>query len=452
MTPHSPPAMAGFMAAGILLTGQAYWGVVACMAFALAASYWCLRGWLPRNTSLAATLVLILLFRAPHYWIQSYWGGAPIFLASLLMLGAYVRVFHHHQNHTITHGLCGVILALLSRPFEGGFLILGLTLCGLYTFVRHFTPAQRKAFLKSTILPAFILLPAYVAFQLYYNHAITGHWLSMPYMAYTERFNTAPLLITGHENPKALSTHYMIHAQQAWELQLAYSKSGFQYLMMYADLFQMRRFPEIIPIAVQKAFLIFFKLYIPNMLAKRDYNSRDALTRLYAPLHVCWALFFIQITISFYALPHYLAPQFAITVILIGRWWLDMHQRYRIWPKVMLAILCLLLASFDGDLYRVSDATKPSKRSDVIAHLQAIEGNDLVFVDQREEAKKPFTDHGWVYNSLDTEHAPIVWAWYMSPDENKKVIEHFKNRKIWYLAPIKNQPPIPYEEFLAHEH
>jgi hypothetical protein len=59
----------------------------------------------------------------------------------------------------------------------------------------------------------------------------------------------------------------------------------------------------------------------------------------------------------------------------------------------------------------------------------------LVFVDQREDANTHTLHEIWVRNPPDLETAPILWAWHLSPSEDKKVISRYKNRTVWYLRP-----------------
>src|SRR5690606_6178023 len=78
--------------------------------------------------------------------------------------------------------------------------------------------------------------------------------------------------------------------------------------------------------------------------------------------------------------------------------------------------------------------------------LDRQKGKDLVFVDLREQSTKETLHRVWIYNEPDLDNAPVLWAWYLSPEENQKVIDHYADRKIWYINPYKNATLIPYRK------
>ncbi len=438
------PAMALFMAGGITLLGDAYWGVVACMALALATGYWALRGWLGQRAAFAAAIALVLLFRTPHYWMQSYWGGAPILLASFMMLGAYGRVFNRQQFGYVAVGLLGVVLAFLSRPFEGGALALCLAACAAHRTL-SFGRQEQMALLKSSALPVLLILPAYAAFQLIYNHAVTGDWLTLPYLAYDRQHTVASILIGKGMNMANLSTHYAMRALQEWEIgmsQLKRQASGILYLFTLSELLQMDRLSGMIAVIGEFTALVFFFIYVPIQMAWQDYRLRD---RSRIALHVSWAALFIPYTMASGASPHYLAPQCAVAFILITLWWEGLARQHLRRGGALLAITYLFFAAFDGEVFAVGN-TPSTLRAQATSMLLAEDGDDLIFVDQRKEASEYNISTGWVYNAPDIEPASIIWAWYVSPDENKKLTRRYPHRKIWYIAPHANALPTPYTD------
>jgi hypothetical protein len=41
----------------------------------------------------------------------------------------------------------------------------------------------------------------------------------------------------------------------------------------------------------------------------------------------------------------------------------------------------------------------------------------------------------WVYNEPDIDHAKVVWAREMSPNQNERLIQYFNGRHIWLAEP-----------------
>ena len=40
----------------------------------------------------------------------------------------------------------------------------------------------------------------------------------------------------------------------------------------------------------------------------------------------------------------------------------------------------------------------------------------------------------WVYNRADIDNARVVWARTMNPDEDRKLLDFFKDRRAWLLT------------------
>jgi hypothetical protein len=41
----------------------------------------------------------------------------------------------------------------------------------------------------------------------------------------------------------------------------------------------------------------------------------------------------------------------------------------------------------------------------------------------------------WVYNKADIDASKLVWARDMTPEENRRLIDYFKDRHVWLLEP-----------------
>ena len=76
-----------------------------------------------------------------------------------------------------------------------------------------------------------------------------------------------------------------------------------------------------------------------------------------------------------------------------------------------------------------------TERARLVADLEARGGRHLLIV-----RYKP--DHNyhneWVYNKADIDGSKVVFAREMDPVNDAKLIEYFKDRKIWLLEPDEN--------------
>ena len=79
----------------------------------------------------------------------------------------------------------------------------------------------------------------------------------------------------------------------------------------------------------------------------------------------------------------------------------------------------------------------PELRATLLNDLQALPGNHLVIV-RYSPRHRPYEE--WVYNHADIDGSKIVFAREMSADENRSLLEYFKDRQVWLLEPDLSPP------------
>jgi hypothetical protein len=447
------PALSFFLTLGMVIFGNAYWGVVLCMALMVGSSYWAIKAWTNTPIGLAAAAFILVLLRAPHYWMNSYWGAGPIVLASFLMLGAYAHIILHHRFTYSWIAMTGIILAAISRPFEGVILILCLTMGAIFAIVRF----ERKTlirFLKQAAPPFIILGTVYAAFQLYYNYRITGSWWTLPYMLYDALYGVSPVFIFGHPKPEHFSSHYMMQSVQTWEMENYINKSFsiafVAFIGVLSEIFMIDRTPFIFITTVLLITLLTAAIPLPGYFLIKGYRCKNIYSGENTVLYVCCFALTSVFFITSYSLPHYLGPYFVVFILMICRWIYGRCQsslRPDIPKSAQISYLSIMLiiAIFPGTTY-AGFAKHWHVREVTREKLESITGKDLVFVDQREEAKDSSLHENWVYNPADFDAAPVLWAWYLSPKENQKVIAHYSDRKIWYISPRYEGKLMPYND------
>ncbi len=99
-----PPAQGIALAAGQVVAGHPWYGVLASVALMCAAVSWALRAWVPSGWALVGGLISVQIgvFGSAHstgywansegYWTASYWGGAVAAIGGALVLGVLGRL------------------------------------------------------------------------------------------------------------------------------------------------------------------------------------------------------------------------------------------------------------------------------------------------------------------------------------------------------------------------
>src|ERR1700757_4995165 len=118
------PAQGLVLAAGKVLLGHPWYGLLITNALMCAAICWMLQGWIPPAWALLGGVLAVIHLGLFSYWMNTYHAGAIAALGGALVLGSMPRL---KKSASVRHGLVmvtGFIILALSRPFEG--LLLGL--------------------------------------------------------------------------------------------------------------------------------------------------------------------------------------------------------------------------------------------------------------------------------------------------------------------------------------
>jgi hypothetical protein len=119
------PAQGLVLAAGKVLTGHPWFGILLVTALMCSAICWMLQAWLPPTWALLGGLLAVLRLGLFSYWINTYTGaGSIVALGGALLLGALPRFM---KGVRLRDGLlmaAGVILLGTSRLYEGMLLCL----------------------------------------------------------------------------------------------------------------------------------------------------------------------------------------------------------------------------------------------------------------------------------------------------------------------------------------
>src|SRR5438270_79310 len=116
---YPQPAQALVLAAGMVLTGNPFWGVWFSAGVMCAAICWMLQGWMPAQWALLGGIIAVFRLGVFSYWANSYWGGALGATGGALVLGALPRIKRSRRLGDAVVLAFGLVLLANTRPYEG---------------------------------------------------------------------------------------------------------------------------------------------------------------------------------------------------------------------------------------------------------------------------------------------------------------------------------------------
>jgi hypothetical protein len=291
---------------------------------------------------------------------------------------------------------------------------------------RHGPPAAVS--LQRVVLPVSVVLIVTAVGMGFYNWRVTGHPLLFPYVLHERTYDIAPLFIWQHPRPVPIYRHEALRDfYTGWALDWYNATRSLSGL-----------------IAVS-----FVKLRNPWILFQGLSPLRLVLTIPLLVLPWCfgnpWRRFLlIAVTISIIGLllitwpgARFIAPIMGAVIVLFVEAFRVLRiinlrtvpfGKLIVWSLVLVA----LLSFFYDFIGRVKDTTLrwSFERARIRRQLEYSNSRHLIIVRYGPEH---LLHQEWVYNEADIDVARVVWAREMTPDEDKKLIEYFKDRKIWLL-------------------
>ena len=415
------PGQGFVLALGWDLFGHPWAGVVLGAGAFCALSYWMLRGWVAPGWALAGGLLAVAEFGPLNEWMNIYWGGAVSAAAGCLVFGALPRLRGAATRRNAALLGVGLVIHLLTRPFESIF---------LWIAAAAFLLPEWRRLARLAPIAALAVLPA-LALMLFHAHAVTGSWTTIPYAESRYQYGV-PTTFTFQPVPVP---HNQLTTQQrlTYEGQAAVHGDERDTVGRFADRW-----------ATRLRFYRFF-LLAPLYLALPFF-----LLRLREPRFVWVAatilLFTLGTTFYPYFFPQYVA---AIACLLLLAAIAGLERLSRISPEGARVLLCLAAAHFlffygihamGNDRVFLSMARfeswdfvnfgDPEGRAAVNRQLAEIPGKKLVFV--RYGPEHQF--HEWLHNAAEIDRAPVVMALDLGSD-NEMLRKYYPDRSVWLLEP-----------------
>ncbi len=445
------PAEGLALAAGKVLFGQPWFGVLITGSLMCAALCWMLQGWLPPSWALLGGLIAILRLSLFSYWENTYHtGGTIAALGGALVLGAFPRFV---KRPCAPHGLLmasGVVLLGITRPYEGVLLCLPITV-GLIHWLWTAKNRPRGASGIRILAPGLILLIAGVVWMGYYDSRVFGSALKLPYTVNRATYALAPYFVWQQPHPEPAYRHEEMRrfyrVNELYDYYRVHSRSGY---------------PKITLIKAVRGVVFFTGMALIPPLFMLPWAVRDRHIRF---LVLCLVVLAFGMAIQIYLFPHYLAP-FTAALYAVGLqamrhlWqWRPGHQNVGMTMTRFLVSICVLMTVvrlFDKQLHCPVPARPVStwvcnwfgpdhfdrERETVQRRLEQLSGSHLAIVRYSPD-HDPIDE--WVYNAADIEGSKVIWARAMDEAQDKELIRYYANRKIWLVQPDSPQHEIePY--------
>jgi hypothetical protein len=444
------PAQGLILAAGKILTGHPWYGILLTMALMCAAICWMLQAWLPPTWALLGGALAVLRLGLFSYWIDTYSGaGSVAALGGALVLGALPRLMKGVRLHDSLLMAAGVILLGTSRLYEGMLLCIPVACLLIWRIFFRGNRDAATALLRHAVVPLILIVGA-GAWMGYYNYRVFGNSLTLPYTINRAQYAVAPYFIWQSERPEPMYHHSVMRKFYAQD-----ELKGFEEIRRPYGLATQ----TFLKAAMGLLFYAGIALLVPLIMVRRV-----LLDRRIRFLVLCVLVLMAGQLVEVFFFAHYLAP-FTAAFYAIG---LQAMRHLRLWcpgdkPVGMtltrlIVTLCVVLAgvrlgakplhlylpvwpgAWAAEWYG-SDVHSGIVRAQIESRLEQMPGKQLVIV-------RYSLDHNsldeWVYNTADIDSAKVIWAREMDSANDLELIDHYKDRKVWLVQPDTQPAETPY--------
>ena len=435
------PGQGLILAAGQVLFGHPWFGLLIVNALMCAAICWMLQTWMPASWALLGGVLSIVHLGLFSYWINTYHAAGGICaLGGALILGALPRLM---KTALFRYGVLlaiGIALLVLTRPYEGLLLCLPVLAVLVRWALLSKSRLSGMVLMRRAALPLALIVAA-GSWLAYYDYRAFGKPTTLPYTVDRAQYAMAPYYVWQPQRPEPAYHHAAMRAfYHAGELEFftkIHSVKGFlpQTLLKFSwGIF----------------FFTGFALIPPLFLLPRA--MKDRRMRL---LVVCLAVMLAGMLIQIFLLPHYLAACTALFYALglqamrHMRHWKPEGKPVGLTMARLSVTFCLVLAGLrlgaqplhlmlnewpatNWNFMWYGPGHYGVERSRIEDELNHLPGEQLVLV-RYSDKHNPFDE--WVYNSAEIENAKVLWAREMDGSKNDELVRYYKNRHVWLVEP-----------------
>ena len=429
------------LAAGKMIFGHPWFGLLVMAGLMCAALCWMLQAWLPANWALLGGCIAVIRLGLFSDWINTFHTGGIAGSAERgVDPGTLPRLI---KTARFRYGLLlsiGVAIVAITRPYEGLLLCLPVAFALGKWLVKGENRPKASVLLKRAAVPAAVLA-ATAAWLGYYDLKAFGKATTLPYTVDRETYAIAPYYIW--QNPRPVPTYR--HA----ELRTFYRKAEMDF---YNKIHSVDGF---LPYSLAKASFVLlfyggFALFPPLIMVRRVLFDRRIRF-----LVICVLVLAMGLVIEIFLLPHYVAP-FTAAFYAIG---LQAMRHLRLWKpegrSMGLALVRLTVTSivllgglrlFAQQLHIAPPEWPPNnwnstwwgpehygvERQQIEERLEQLPGPQLVIV---RYAPDHYPIEEWVYNKADIDSSKVIWAREMDGAGNLELTHYYWNRTVWLVEP-----------------
>jgi hypothetical protein len=445
------PAQGLVMAAGKVLLGDPWFGILIGCALMCAAVCWMLQAWLPPTWALLGGVLAILRLGLFSYWINTYTGGAAISaLGGALVLGALPRLM---KTARFRYGMLmavGIVLLATTRPYEGLLVCLPVSVV-LGRWVLFGKNRPPVAVLLRRAAAPLALIVAAGAWLGYYDDRAFGSPFTLPYTIARNTYAVAPYYVWQSPHPMPNYRHA--------EMSRFYNESE---MVGFAKLHSLSGF---VPQTLTKftGAMMFFAgtALLPLLIMVR----RVLLDRRIRFLVLCLPIWAAGMAIGVFLIPHYLAP-FTAAFYALGlqamrhlRFWKSEGKTVGLTLARLIVTICIAMAGlrvvaeplhltppqWPGSLWIYwwyGPGHFGTERANIETQLERLPGQQLAIVRYSQE-HYPMDE--WVYNAADIDRSKVIWAREMDAANNLELIRYYKGRQVWLVQPdTQSERALPY--------
>jgi hypothetical protein len=472
-----PPGQGLVLAAGKLLFGQAWFGVLLSCAAMSAAICWMLQGWMPARWALLGGLLSLVRLSIYSYWMNSYWGGAVAAIGGCLVMGAYPRIVRRGRPKYAWAMGIGLIILANTRPLEGAISCLpvglaifywlwsgdsspwlksreqsrraGARLSPLAAGATRSPRFSRRARFATVAAPLAICAAACAAFIGYYDYRVTGRPLDLPHLEASRQYGHVPMLLMGRVDDRKIvyPSSDMEYQYGSWEPE-AVRLSQAHYFFSRWHYAQLANHETL-------GLLLTFPLL---MIA---WTTHDRRVRL---MLICLLSLGLVMSAEVWGALHYAAPQigsfFGLLVQCIrhmraaprGR----MRAAGRFFSRALPIASVVVFVAYGISVGRRTGWTEPltpvQNRPEMEAKLlSGSRGKAIVFVQYRFDFQRFESFEDWNYNAPDLDTDPVLWVHDLGRSSNEKILQEFPGRAAWYCKIDYSRGPDTEPEFSPYD-